>query len=1408
MTSEQPSGQSSDEVKSVEQLDNTLFPIVGIAASAGGLEAFTELLTYLPINTGMAFVLIQHLAPDHKSLLTEILTTKTRMPVSEVVDRVVVEPNHVYIIAPNTKMILAQGMLRLAPRERVEGKYMPGDAFFTSLAAEQGCKAIAVILSGGDGDGALSLTNIKAVGGVTFAQCEETAKYDSMPNTAIATGNIDFILPPQKIAEELAKLSIHPFIARQPPAKLVKNSPQSKESMQLVFALIKASTGVDFSDYKLTTILRRMQRRMLLYKLERLEDYAQYLQNNPAEVKALYAEILIHVTDFFRDPSAFQQLVEQGLPIITRNKAAKSPLRIWVAGCSTGEEAYSIAICLLEFLTEKSLYPLIQIFATDISEMAINGARAGIYSDLQMAEVSPERRQRFFTQLDSGGYQISKAVRELCVFARQDLSSDPPFANLDLISCRNVLIYLAESLQRQVLSIFHYSLNSGGLLLLGSSESTGQHSELFTAVDKKHRIYTKNLTKTPPVFSFVTSKYPSTKVDNPKGINDPSSDSFDLEKATDKLILNRCTPASVVIDDTMNVLQLRGETSFYLKLSPGTPSFNLFKMVREDLLVALRAAVYQCQRQGVLVKKERIRIENSDRPKTINLEIIPFNDAIAQKCYFLVVFSAAIPTTNNSTPIDHASLEQGSRESEIALLRAELAIANQERAAASEYLQVVTQEQERTNQDLKVANEEILSSNEELQSINEELETAKEEIQATNEELKTTNEELSSRNIELHHVNDDLTNLLASIDIPILMLTNDLRVRRFTPTAQKLFNFIPTDIGRPFSDLKASLDIPNLEDLIREVINTLNFKELEVQTNGGYWYSLHIRPYRTVDNQIDGAVVVLIDIDALKRGAAKLESARNYAEAIVETVQVPLLVLNSDLCINQANRAFYQMFQVTSRETINASIFNLGNGEWNFPALQVLLINALAQDTPIRGFEVNHNFEQIGQKTMLLNACKILQEDNIQRLLLSIEDITERKLFEQQRDRLLTQEQAARYAAEASIQSKDEFLSIVSHELRNPLTAILGWIQLLRNPAFDSAKTDQALATIECSARAQAKLIEDLLETSRITAGKFRLNIRAISLAPAIESAIEITRPSAEAKNIHIEAVLTPEIVWVSGDLDRLQQVLLNLLSNAIKFTPAGGRVTVKLSSTGSVAQIQMSDTGQGIKADFLPYVFERFRQADGSSTRTEGGLGLGLAIVEHLVSLHRGTISAASPGDGQGATFIVKLPRLQIIKGDSEDNTLPLQISSSLLEGLHVLIVEDEISLRELVKTILEHFGAEVTEANSAKNAIAHLTANPGAYDVLLSDIGMPEEDGYALICQVRKLSRELGGQIPAAALTAYVREEDRQKSVAAGFQRHINKPVHPEQLVSIVAELAYRSNNHTIGFTDESAEPLTYGR
>ncbi|MEB3338431.1 MAG: PAS domain-containing protein, partial [Leptolyngbyaceae bacterium] len=1014
----------------------------------------------------------------------------------------------------------------------------------------------------------------------------------------------------------------------------------------------------------------------------------------------------------------------------------------------------------------------------------------------QMVNVSPERRHNFFISVN-GYYQICKTARELCVFARQDLVSDPPFSNIDLISCRNVLIYLGEPLQKRVMSIFYYSLNSMGFLLLGNSESPGQLSDLFNLADKRSRIYTKKLNATQPIISFSASNYLRSNVDENKQLNESPADDSDLQQEIDQAILNYYNPAGVVINEKMDIIQLRGETSFYLRLAPGAPSFNLFKMVREDLLIELRAAVYQAQREEKPVVREGLKVEAEYQSKTINLRVVPFRPARIEDYYFLIIFEEAIVPVEPSSSINLVSLDQGDLEREVVRLREELAIANQRQATQQAYLQALTQEQDSTNQELKVANEEILSSNEELQSTNEELETAKEEIQATNEELNTTNEELRTRNRELDHINNDLINLLASINIPILMLTNDLRIRRFTPMAEQLFNFIPTDVGRPLSHIRANLRLPNLEPLVLEVLDTLNTKELEVQTPDGYWYNLRIRPYRTVENQIDGVVLVLIDINHLKRSATLLEISRNYAEAIVETVPVPLLVLDSDLRVNRVNRAFYEVFQVSPQETVGCPILALRNGEWNLPELRSPLEALLTQNTLLQNLEIEHTFEQIGQKTLLLNACKILREGDVPMLLLLLEDITERKQLERKRLQLL-EEQLARQQAESANQAKDAFLANLSHELRNPLQTMLGWTQMLRKRQLDDTATARALESVERSAKVQSQLIEDLLDVSRITSGQLHLKARLTDLLPVVGAAIDAIQLTAEAKNIQIVSRLNP--VTVNGDADRLQQVLWNLLSNAIKFTPAGGQVEVTLAPVQDQAEIRVSDTGQGMAADLLPYIFDRFRQGDSSSSKPIQGLGLGLSIVRHIVEMHGGTVQAESPGVGQGTTMIVRLPLQAMppespwpIDGEtsSEEALDGARQEGLSLAGLQILAVEDEIDNRELLQWMLEGYGAEVVAVASAREALSALTADPGKYDVLVSDIGMPQEDGYWLIQQVRALDAESGGQIPAIALTGYAGEQSRQEAIAAGFQAHLAKPVDPDDLEWMVANLMGRGGD-----------------
>ena len=1362
------------------------FPVVGIAASAGGLEAFTDLLRHLPTDTGMAFVLIQHLSPDYESLLSEILGRVTEMPVHQVRDGMRVEPNKVYVIPQNTQMTLVNGLLHLAPREKTFGKYLPGDTFFDSLAADRGNKAIAVVLSGMDGDGAQGLKAVKVAGGVTFAQSEASAKFDSMPIKAVATGGVDFVLPPEAIAAELTKLGRSPLLLDAEP--IVVREIEPGDALTRIFALLRTTTGVDFTAYKPNTIDRRMKRRMLLCKLESLEDYARYVKEHPAEVQALYEEILIHVTSFFRDPEAFAQLKTQVFPAISQNKTADTPVRIWIAGCSTGEEVYSIAICLLEFFSDRASIPPIQIFATDISETAIDKARAGFYLESQIENISLERRNRFFVPVATGGYRISSAVRELCVFARHNLAGDPPFSNLDLISCRNVLIYLSDSLQERVMSLFHYSLNSTGFLMLGTSESVKKASDLFTSADEPAKIYARKLGLTRPLFSFTTLTYPLASVDSQERITQTIAQNFDLVREVNQLISNRYAPVSVVVNDQMQILHLRGDTDPYLRLPAGTTDLNLLLMAREGLTITLRTAIYQAQTQNLAVRQEQIQIESGERSTCLNLEVIPFQPTIGNVLYFLVIFEVVSSPVDRPTSAPVERREPEDLEREITQLRQAFAAATQRELSAQAHLQAVIQEQNYLNHNLRVANEEILSSNEELQSTNEELQTAKEELQATNEELSTTNDELRSRNSQQNQDNSDLNNFLDSISVPILMLTNDLRIRRFTPAAQRLFNVIPTDVGRPFNDLRTDFDVSNLESMTLEVLETLNTKEQEIQTQTGYWYRLRIRPYRTTENQIDGVTIVFLDIDALKRHAATLELARNYAEAIVETVQTSLVVLNADLRVNTVNRSYCETFQVSKSETEQSSLFELGNGQWNIPQLRSMLEEVLSNNHQIQDFEVEHEFERVGRKTMLLNACKLQPDDNTAMILLAIADITERHQIEMQRSQL-AQEQAARQQAETANRTKDEFLSNLSHELRNPLNTMLGWATMLRTRTRDEATIARALEVIERSAKAQSQLIEDILDTSRIVSGKLRLSARPLDLRLVVQAAIDIVQLSAEAKNIQIVSQLSS--ANIVGDADRLQQVLWNLLSNAIKFTTEGGRVEVTLVSIATQAQIQVSDTGQGISSDLLPYIFDRFRQGDSSTTKAKAGLGLGLAIVRHLVEMHGGTVQAESLGEGQGTTLTVRLP-LRNSLPLSSDLEPTLEAAEDLSEpvlslaGLRVLAVDDEVDARELLKFVLESYGAEVRTVSSAREALSALNESPGRYNVLICDIGMPEQDGYWLIRQVRPLSAEAGGQIPAAALTAYASEAERQLAIEAGFQAHLAKPVEPGELASLVADLA----------------------
>jgi two-component system CheB/CheR fusion protein len=1391
-----------------EQSQQECLAIVGIGASAGGLEVFTQILQNLPIDTGMGFVLIQHLAPQHDSQLSEILRNITQMPVNEAKEGMKILPNHVYVIPPNTLMTLEQGILRLEPRQRVRGKYMVIDGFFRSLANDRGNQAIAVILSGNNEDGTAGLGAIKASGGTTFAQDLASAEFPTMPMIAIASGYVDFVLSPKEIATELVNISIgndreasvSKAITLYEPndqAAFFTGSAESKEALAIIFRLLQDAMGIDFSHYKQGTIRRRILRRMGLLNLQKVEAYAAHLQEHPSEVENLYNDILISVTSFFRDPDSFAALQQVVFPIISQNKSLDLPIRIWVAGCATGEEVYSIAISLLEFLDGRPVKPAIQIFATDISEQVIEKARMGIYHQNLLVDVSPERLRRFFIAVE-GGYQIGKSVRELCVFARQNLTSDPPFSRLDLISCRNMLIYLEPVLQKRIMPIFHYALNANGFLMLGSSEGIGSAGDLFAIVDKKNRIYKSKITTSSRVsFNFVKSTHVSDSTNLAKR-NEVSAvpAEINLEQLADQVVLSRYAPAGVMINAELEILQFRGHTSPYLEPSPGKASLNILKMARIELRIELRSAIYSAKEQDLPISKDGIEMSQGI---IVKLDVIPLKANSDQ--YFLVLFeSRPIPILLAPAPVSFTKpRKERATKADMDVVRL-----THELEKTKEYLRSIIETQEANNQDLKVAGEEILSSNEELQSANEELETAKEEIQATNEELSTINDELRGRNIQLHQVNNDMQNLLSSVNIPILMLSGDLRIRRFTPMAEPAFNLIASDVGRPFSDIQNNLNVENLRNLVTAVIDTLIPYEQDVEDHLGHWFSMRIRPYRTTDNHIDGVVISLFDIDLLKRSAIELEVSRNYATAIIETLRQPLVVLSADLQVITANSAFYQIFQVHPHHTEQQSIFALGNGDWDIPKLRSLLNDILLLDISVQDYEVTQDFAHLGKRTMLLNACQIDQGNVGKMILLVIEDITERNLQKQQ---LVNRNQAlseAMMAYERANRAKSIFLGNISHELRTPLNSIMGFTQLLQDTPHLDTESQEYLGIISQSSEHLLLLIEDLLDISRIEANKMEIEPNILSLSNFLEITVSMVYVKAVQKNLLFITQFAsdlPETIY--ADEKRLRQVLLNLLSNAIKFTEAGEITFSVTQSSNQLIQFAIADTGIGIAQAEIKNIFLPFEQVCQDEMKPDGA-GLGLAISQSLVIKMGGEIKVVSE-IGVGSTFSFELnlstnPEQSLIMPSREaiallpaqtespqivhllqESAIGNKVKSASTEPLSILVAEDIKYNQLLLQKFLQRLGYAPDMAHNGLEVITKLREKH--YDVILMDIQMPELDGIEATKRI-VAEWDRGDRPYLIAVTANVTTEDLEQYAAIGIDTCISKPINFTQLEQILSQ------------------------
>ncbi len=936
------------------------FPVVGVGAAAGGFEAFIELLQGLPGNIGVAIVFIPHLSAGRDAELLKAFAAHTQLVIELVTKPTLLQPDHLYVMAHGDVLTVRDWTLYPESRDLTGDEYNPVDRFFGSLAVDAETCAIAVLLSGLGADGALGLREVKSVGGITIAQEPETARNDAMPRAAIATGAVDLVLPPQRIADELQRIGRHPYVRQPALRRGGEELVILQEQLQRIFAMLRSTSGVDFTHYKPPTIRRRLQRRMVLHKIDSVDLYIKYLRENPDEVGKLYQDLLIHVTRFFREPDSFKSLTAEVFPRIMQARRGANPVRIWLPGCSTGEEAYSVAIAFLEYLGEDASGVAVQIFATDVSETAIEQARNGVYPESIAADLGVDRLRRFFTRVD-GKYQIAKRVRDVCVFARQDLTRDPPFSKLDLILCRNVLIYLGAVLQRKLMNVFHYALKPAGYLMLGGAETVGGQGELFGVVDKKHRIFVKKATDTPSNLHIPFEYHPG-RSPVPRVVHDaPSTGNFQSE--ANRLTLERYGPPGVIVDHEFQIIQFRGKTGDFLEPAAGdaTQSLNVLKMAREGLLHGLQAALFAARKSDTAVRKRDLRVRIGGQSREVSLQVVPLVIP-GEARHFLVLFEDATPPVPDDDAAS-APPEAAHDDDHLRQLQEEL-------AASREYLQSTIQDLEGANEELQSANEEILSSNEELQSTNEELDTAKEELQSTNEELNTVNEELHGRNEELSRVNSDLLNLLGSVEIAIVIVGADLAIRRFTPMAEKVLNLIPTDIGRSISQIKPNIDCPGLEKMIARVIDTVEIQEQNVRDGEGNWYSLRIRPYKNLENRIDGAVLALFGI-ASRRHELELRQARDNIAAIIETTHEPLLVLDGQLRVQFINHVFTRSFALTAENVLHRRIFDLGGGTWNAPALQRLLVDILPLQGRVLDFRVDHDFAALGRRRLRVNACRI-----------------------------------------------------------------------------------------------------------------------------------------------------------------------------------------------------------------------------------------------------------------------------------------------------------------------------------------------------------------------------------------------------------------------------------------------------
>ncbi|NGZ05362.1 MAG: response regulator [Magnetococcales bacterium] len=1356
-----------DLLGSAKPVEETLVPICCIGASAGGVEALKSLIMAIPAFSGLTFVVMQHLDPDRKSLMPAIAEHWTRMPVVTIQNHERLLPDQIYLTPPGHLITFTPMGVRLVLPDASHRHFSPIDVMLNSLAERYGARSIGIILSGSGRDGAAGLKAIREKGGIGVVQEPGSATFDGMPGAALEIAGADLVVPPEEIPAALIDLLIH---GRNPAAAVpdlpLSIAPQNRElQLEAILNLAATRKGSVLQGYKKTTLRRRVERRMHLKDIPTITGYLELLERQPEELDLLIQDILVGVTAFFRDRDAYQILERQVVPRLFSDKDSLQPVRVWVAGCATGEEAYSIAMLLHEFREKAGLRHPIQIFATDLDDAALDDARSGCYREEGMREIEPQRLARFFTRQEPF-FRIKREVRESVVFASHNLLSDPPFSRMDLVVCRNVLIYLEQDAQKKLLSVFRFVLNKDGCLFLGSSESLGQQAKHFEAVSKAWRIY-RHQGKAP------NRKEIPLLTGNPlqrlSGIVAPSvTGGVGMERIY-RTVLENHGPAMVLTSLEGEAIHVSGNTRAFLMVPHGEPQNNIIAMVKPDVRGLLSAAMVRVAQKNRLATA---RTHPDGNGRATRVTISPISSISPQSGERLLLITLA----HEPGEISRTSYLTGE-----AFLIQQL---EQELRATRDDLQRTIEQLRSSNEELMAFNEETIAMNEELQSANEELESSKEELQSLNEELSIANATLDAKVVELELANDDLSNLFSSTDTAILFLDLRLRIKRFTPASTRLMRLIPGDVGRPMTDIAHNLTGIDPWVDARQMLADHTIRERDVRDQQGHWYLMRTMPYRTAQRQVDGVIVTFTDVTVMKAAEERDHATMLFLQDQAKLLsRAHLLVCDLDHHILMWNIGVEEIYGWQSEEAVGRNFYELLQTEFPKPLPEIMA--DLALHGHWQGDLVHHTRDR--RVVTIFSHWRLTPEGESRApaVVQVNHDTSEHR-------RLTSQLRQAKEAAEAANQAKGDFLANVSHEIRTPLNVVMGMSELLLETGLTPLQ-HRFVQTLHHSNKALLKVINDVLDFSRIDAGCLSLTDQPFSPRRMVEEMAQWMQIAAEEKGLLLEVRVAPSVPeTVIGDDGRISQILINLLGNAIKFTHQG-RVSLDLeqSETGTLL-FTVADTGIGIPPEQLEHIFEQFTQADAGITRSYGGSGLGLAISRRLVEMMGGRIRVESvPGLGSAFTCTLPLRVGNVVVPDAP----PPEDAHAQREakGLRILLAEDVQENRILFEAYLMQAPHRLVMVCNGLEAVTRVQEE--RFDVVIMDIQMPVMDGYTATRRIRQWERESGRpHVPIVALSANALDGEQQRSREAGCDLYLTKPITKKALLDLLKRLADHPASATV--------------